>query len=76
MLTQARGRTGVAMLLFILVAALAADQLAALPPAQGEPTTLRRLKASHAAVADRFADVTPTETVLALPLHHPAHPAM
>ncbi|MGK3961795.1 hypothetical protein WMF38_52915 [Sorangium sp. So ce118] len=41
MLTQARGRTGVALLLFILVSALAADQLAAPPPAQGEPMTLR-----------------------------------
>ncbi|XYH92997.1 cysteine hydrolase family protein [Sorangium sp. So ce1128] len=43
MLTQARGRTGAALLLSILVSALAADQLAALPPAQGEPTTLRKL---------------------------------
>ena len=43
MLTQARGHTGAALLLFILITALAADQLVALPPAQGEPTTLRRL---------------------------------
>ncbi|MGK3988012.1 hypothetical protein WME99_33525 [Sorangium sp. So ce136] len=43
MLTQARGSTGVALLLFILVAALAADQLAALPPAQRDLTTLRSL---------------------------------
>ncbi|WP_437497737.1 hypothetical protein [Sorangium sp. So ce1099] len=43
MLTQARGRTGAALLLFILVAALAADQLVALPPAQGAPTTMRGL---------------------------------
>lgn len=35
MLTQARGSTGVALLLFILVAALAADHLAALPLAHG-----------------------------------------
>ncbi|WP_437751630.1 hypothetical protein [Sorangium sp. So ce1389] len=43
MLTQARGRTSAALLLFILVSALAGDQLAPLPPAQGEPTTLREL---------------------------------
>ncbi|WP_437565582.1 cysteine hydrolase family protein [Sorangium sp. So ce542] len=43
MLTQARGHTGVALLLFILTSALTADQLAAPPPAQGGPTTLRAL---------------------------------
>ncbi|CAN94928.1 MULTISPECIES: cysteine hydrolase family protein [Sorangium] len=43
MLTQARGRTGVALLFFILVSALTAERLAALPPAAGEATTLRRL---------------------------------
>ncbi|WP_437284008.1 hypothetical protein [Sorangium sp. So ce406] len=41
MLTQARGRTGVSLLFFILVAALAADHLAALPLAQGGETALR-----------------------------------
>ncbi|WP_434040895.1 MULTISPECIES: hypothetical protein [Sorangium] len=41
MLTQARGRTGVALLLFILVGALAADHLAALPPARGGGAALR-----------------------------------
>jgi len=35
MLTQARGHTGVALLLFILAATLVADRLAATPPAQG-----------------------------------------
>ncbi|WP_437274464.1 isochorismatase family protein [Sorangium sp. So ce375] len=43
MLTQARGRRGIALLLFILVSALTADRLAALPAAAGGPTTLRRL---------------------------------
>jgi nicotinamidase-related amidase len=43
MLTQARGRTGIALLLFILVSALTAERLAALPAASGGPTTLRRL---------------------------------
>ncbi|HTN89965.1 MAG TPA: hypothetical protein VL242_40095 [Sorangium sp.] len=42
MLTQARGHRGAALLFFILVAVLAADQLVALPPAQGAPTALRR----------------------------------
>ncbi|WP_433926261.1 hypothetical protein AB3662_25380 [Sorangium cellulosum] len=41
MLTQARGRTGVALLFFILAAALAADHLAALPPAHGVEAALR-----------------------------------
>lgn len=38
MLTQACGRTGVALLLFILASALVADQLAAPSTAQGGPT--------------------------------------
>ncbi|WP_437979608.1 hypothetical protein [Sorangium sp. So ce117] len=38
MLTQARGHTGVALLLFILAATLVADRLAATPPAQGGST--------------------------------------
>ncbi|WP_437707327.1 hypothetical protein WMF45_26710 [Sorangium sp. So ce448] len=38
MLTQARGHTGVALLLFILAATLVADRLAATPPVQGGST--------------------------------------
>ncbi|WP_437806058.1 hypothetical protein [Sorangium sp. So ce1078] len=41
MLTQARGRTGVALLLFILASALVADQLAAPPPAEDGRAPLR-----------------------------------
>ncbi|WP_437961864.1 hypothetical protein WME76_20945 [Sorangium sp. So ce119] len=41
MLTQARGHTGVALLFFILVGALAADHLAALPLARGGEAALR-----------------------------------
>ncbi|WP_437729872.1 hypothetical protein [Sorangium sp. So ce1335] len=41
MLTQARGRTGVALLLFILVIGLAADRLAALPAEPGGAATQR-----------------------------------
>ncbi|MDC0676888.1 hypothetical protein [Sorangium atrum] len=38
MLTQARGHTGVALLFFILAAALVGDRLAATPQAQGGST--------------------------------------
>lgn len=41
MLTQARDRTGIALLFFILASALVADQLVAPPAAQGRPTPLR-----------------------------------
>ncbi|WP_437573289.1 hypothetical protein [Sorangium sp. So ce887] len=41
MLTQSRGHTGIALLLFILASALVADHVAAPLTAQGGPTPLR-----------------------------------